>query len=167
VATVPWQAAAAVDDFDTFYAANFNRLVVGLFAYTGDMALAQDLAQEAFCRALQRWNSVARYDDPLAWIRRVAWNLTRSRWRRHRTAQAHLRTQRETHVAPPSPDRVALEGALAKLPGNQRRAIVLYYLADMSVADIAAQEGASEGTVRSLLHRGRAALAVHLSDIDA
>jgi RNA polymerase sigma-70 factor (ECF subfamily) len=103
-ATVSDATTAAVDGFDEFYAANFNRLVVGLYAYTGDMALAQDLAQESFCRTLQRWSKVSRYDDPVAWVRRVAWNLTKSRWRRNQVAQAHLRTQREMHVAPPSPD---------------------------------------------------------------
>ena len=98
---------------------------------------------------------------------REAWNLAASRWQRSRVARRHLLSGREQSVPPPSPDRVALHSALAKLPAGQRRAIILYYLADLSVADIAAQEGVAEGTVRSLLHRGRAALAVHLTDIDA
>ncbi len=155
------------EDFEAFYGANFQRLVVGLLAYTGDLAQAQDLAQEAFCRALLRWRKVARYDDPVAWVRRVAWNLAASRWQRNRIARRHLLAGREQSMPPPSPDRVALDTALARLPANQRRAIILFYLADMSVADIAAQEGSPEGTVRSLLHRGRAALAIHLADHDA
>ncbi len=63
----------------------------------------------------------------------------------------------------PGPDRVALTAALARLPANQRRAVVLHYLADLSVTQIAAQEDVPEGTVKSWLHRGRAALAAQLS----
>jgi len=76
------------DDFAEFYGAHFQRLAVQLFAYLGDRAEAQDLTQEAFCRALERWPSVGRYDDPSAWVRRVAWNLATSSTprRRRRTA---------------------------------------------------------------------------------
>ncbi len=150
--------------FDDFYHAHFRSLVVQLTAYTGDRGQAQDLVQEAFCRAYAHWGRLARYDDPLAWVRRVAWNLGHNRWRRLRTAQAWLLRQRETHVAEPSPDRVALDTALAKLPPKHRRAVVLHYLADLTVAEIAAQERVAEGTVKSWLHRGRTALATHLCD---
>ncbi|MET8123502.1 sigma factor [Micromonospora sp. NPDC005189] len=64
-----------------------------------------DLVQEAFCRAYARWDRLAGYEDPLAWVRKVAWNLGHNRWRRLRTAQTWLLRQRETHVAEPSPDR--------------------------------------------------------------
>ncbi|WP_410814367.1 sigma factor-like helix-turn-helix DNA-binding protein [Micromonospora sp. 067-2] len=150
--------------FDDFYHAHFRGLVVQLRAYTGDVAQAQDLVQEAFCRVFARWDQVSRYDDPLAWTRRVAWNLAHNRWRRLRTARAWLLRQREAHVAGPGPDRVALEAALAVLPARQRRAVILHYLADLSIAEIAAQEQVAEGTVKSWLHRARAALAAALRD---
>ncbi|MFC0007185.1 RNA polymerase sigma factor [Micromonospora siamensis] len=150
-------------DFDQLYHAHFRSLTVQLTAYCGDLAQAQDLVQEAFCRAFARWSKVSRYDDPVAWVRRVAWNLASSRWRRLRTAQSFLRRQREEHVPGPGPDRVALDAALAQLPPNHRRAVVLHYLADLSVSQIAAQEDVAEGTVKSWLHRGRAALASQLT----
>lgn len=150
-------------DFDELYHAHFRSLTVQLTAYCGDLSQAQDLVQEAFCRAFARWSRVSRYDDPLAWVRRVAWNLAASRWRRIRTARSFLGRQREEHVAGPSPDRVALTAALALLPLNQRRAVVLHYLADLSVTQIAQQEQVPEGTVKSWLHRGRAALATQLT----
>ncbi|WP_435795466.1 RNA polymerase sigma factor [Micromonospora luteifusca] len=162
----PGTAASAQAEllFDDFYHANFRGLVVQLTAYTGDRGQAQDLVQEAFCRAYARWDRLARYEDPLAWVRKVAWNLGHNRWRRLRTAQTWLLRQRETHVAEPSPDRVAVDAALAKLPPKQRRAVVLHYLADLTIAEIAAQEQVAEGTVKSWLHRGRTALATHLRD---
>lgn len=55
-----------------------------------------------------------------------------------------------------------LVAALATLPDNYRRAVVLHHLADLPVAEIASREGGPEGTVKSWLHRGRAALAAQL-----
>ncbi len=157
-------AAVEPTGFDAFYAANFDRLIMQLYAYTGDLAQAQDVVQEAFARALPRWAQVAGYDDPAAWVRRVAWNLATSRWRQLRTFRAYASRHRPEHVTGPTPDRVALATALATLPASLRRAVVLHYVADLSVADIARQEGVPDGTVKSWLHRGRAALAVALAE---
>ncbi|MGW5671392.1 SigE family RNA polymerase sigma factor [Micromonospora sp. NPDC003776] len=152
--------------FDDFYHAHFRSVTTQLRAYTGDLGQAQDLAQEAFTRALARWDRLVRYDDPVAWVRQVAWNLARSRWRRLRTARDHLLRQRrvEPEVPGPTPDRVAIDRALAALPANHRRVVVLHYLADLPIAQIALQEGVAEGTVKSWLHRGRAALATLLNE---
>lgn len=153
--------------FEDFYAANFHSLTIQLYAYTRDLGMAQDVVQEAFCRALARWTKLTGYDDPSAWVRRVAWNLATSRWRRARTAALFLKQQRPEHVAEPSPDRVALARALATLKPDHRRAVILHYLADLPVGEIARQEGVSENTVKSWLHRGRAALAAQLTDKEA
>jgi RNA polymerase sigma-70 factor (ECF subfamily) len=156
-----------IDDFGEFYAAHFHALTVQLFAYTGDLAEAQDVVQEAFCRALARWPSLVTYDDPLAWVRRVAWNLATSRWRKVRTALAFARRQREEVVSGPGPDRVALVAALSRLPVRQRQAVVLHYLADLPISAIADELGVAEGTVKSWLYRARAALARELVDARA
>ena len=153
-----------MDDFADFYAAQFHGITVQVFAYTGDFALSQDIAQEAFTRAVSRWERLRNYDDPGAWVRRVAFNLASSRWRRGRIAAAYLRRQREEHVEGPSPDRVALARALATLPGRHRRVVILHYLADLSIAQIAHQENVPPNTVKSWLHRSRAQLAAQLGD---
>ncbi|HLT12266.1 MAG TPA: sigma-70 family RNA polymerase sigma factor [Micromonosporaceae bacterium] len=151
-------------DFEAFYKANAHALAVQVYAYTGDLDQAQDLAHEAFVRALAQWPKVSTYEDPMAWLRRVAWNLATSRWRRSRTASAYLARQRVEHAAEPSPDRVALAAALATLPEPQRRVVILFYLAELTVAEIARHEGCAEGTVKSRLARGRAALAAQLAE---
>ncbi|MCA2213075.1 RNA polymerase sigma factor [Jidongwangia harbinensis] len=157
-------AADSPTSFDEVYAAQYADLTVQLYAYFGDLQEAQDVVQEAFCRALRRWSSVSRYDDPVAWVRRVAWNLAVSRWRRSRTAMSFLRRQRrqEPQVDGPNTDRVALVDALATLPATQRRAMVLHYLGDLSIAEIADRENVAVGTVKSWLHRGRTGLAAQL-----
>jgi len=163
-AAVGTSAGAAEREFAEFYAASFQALAVQLYVYTGDLDEAHDLVQEAFCRAYARWSSIARYDDPAAWVRRVAFNLANNRWQRAKAALRYLRRQRVEHEAGPNPDRVAVVAALAKLPATQRRAVVLHYLAGLTVAEIAAQEGVAAGTVKSWLHRGRVALAALTGD---
>jgi RNA polymerase sigma-70 factor (ECF subfamily) len=153
-------------DFAEFYAATFHGLCMQLYAYTGDLAAAQDVVQEAFCRALPRWSTLCGYDDPAAWIRKVAWNLATSRWRQLRR-MAGLGHVRDDAIEAPRVERVDLMNALATLPPRQRQAVVLHYLADTSVAETAAIIGTSEGTVKSWLHRARATLAGQLAVVDA
>jgi RNA polymerase sigma-70 factor, ECF subfamily len=162
------EALPAVPSFDEIYAAHYGDLTVQLYAYFGDRQEAQDVVQEAFCRAYARWRTTSAYDDPVAWVRRVAWNLALNRWRRRRTVRTFLRRQRpeEPRVDGPGPERVALIAALATLPDNQRRAIVLRYLADLPVAEIADREGVAAGTVKSWLHRARQTLAAQLGLTD-
>mgnify|MGYP001116417977 CR=1 FL=1 len=145
--------------FDEFYEANVQRLTLMLYAYTADLHLAQDCVQEAFTRAWPRWRRLVEYDNPAAWIRRVALNIASSRWQRMRAARAHAHLHPQTVVDGPGPERVALARALATLPERHRRVLVLFHIADLSIAEIAAQEMVSEGTVKSWLHCGRAALA--------
>ncbi len=47
------------------------------------------------------------------------------------------------------------------LPANQRTAVALHYGADLSIASIAAELELTEGAVKTLLHRARAALRAH------
>jgi RNA polymerase sigma-70 factor (ECF subfamily) len=151
-------------DFEECYAAHFPKITVQIAAYVGGVAEAQDIVQEAFARALPRWGKLAGYADPGAWVRHVAWNLAKTRWRRQQRLALFLRGHREEQVAGPGPDRVALTRALAKLPETHRRAFVLYYIAEMTVAEIAEQERTPEGTIKSWLHRARAAMAAQLAE---
>jgi hypothetical protein len=105
--------------FDEFYEANVQRLTLTLYAYTADLHLAQDCVQEAFTRAWPRWQRLVAYDNPAAWIRRVAMNIASSRWQRMRAARAHAHLHRDTVVDGPGPERVALARALATLPERQ------------------------------------------------
>jgi RNA polymerase sigma-70 factor, ECF subfamily len=162
---VDLRMAAADMDFADFYAATFHGLCLQLFVYTGDLATAQDMVQEAFCRALPRWSTLSTYDDPAAWVRKVAWNLATSRWRQLRRF-AGLTHAPDGVVEAPGVERIDLMNALATLPPRQRQAVVLHYLADASVAEIAAIIGTSDGTIKSWLHRARITLAGQLGRED-
>ena len=161
-------APRASTDFDEFYLATVNGVVRQLYALTGDMEDARDIAQEAFAKAWDRWSHVSSYDAPEAWVRTVAHRIAISSWRRNRTkAAAYRRHGPSTATAEPSVDAVLLAKALKTLPDNQRRAIVLHYLADLSVEQIAREIGAPAGSVKAWLSRGRVALASSLGSLEA
>jgi RNA polymerase sigma-70 factor (ECF subfamily) len=121
------------------YAASFQRLVGQLYAMTGDQCEAQDAVQEAFVRAWARRGKIDRNRAPEAWVRVTAWRIAASRWRRARdgTRLGSLAARPES-TAGPTPDRVAFSDALRKVPADQRRALVLYHLCDLTVDQIAA-----------------------------
>jgi RNA polymerase sigma-70 factor (ECF subfamily) len=153
-------------EFDAFYAASYSRLVHQLHAMTGDREEAADCVQEAFARAWSRRGSLDTAQAPEAWVRTTAYRLAVSRWRRmvrgRRDADRALHPG--DHAAAPTPDRVALVAALQQLPADQRRALVLHHLCDLSVAEVAAEVGSPTGTVKARLSRGRTALHALLSD---
>jgi len=70
-------------------------------------------------------------------------------------------------AAGPGPDRIAFVEALRKVPAEQRRALVLYHLVDLTVQQIAAETRVRPGTVKARLARGRAALAPYLRETTA
>ena len=130
----------------------------------GSVTEAQDCVQEAFIRAWDRRRTLDTEQSPEAWVRTVAYRLAVSRWRKARQAFLPPDRSRQPDQSPPEPDitRVALARALQQLPADQRRAIVLHHLCDLSVAEIAHELGAPVGTVKARLSRGRTALAALL-----
>jgi RNA polymerase sigma-70 factor (ECF subfamily) len=154
---------AAYGSLDDLYTASYRRLVAQLYAVTGNRQEAEDVVQEAFMRALPRWEAVQGYDSPEAWLRTVALNLARSRWRRAKRGAAALVKHGVPDAAPElSPDHVALMSAMKGLPEAQREALVLHHFVGMSVDEVAASIGAPSGTVKARLSRGRTALAAVL-----
>jgi RNA polymerase sigma-70 factor (ECF subfamily) len=153
-------------EFDDFYTASFQRITGQVYAMIGNRDEAQECVQEAFARAWSHRAKIDRTEHPEAWVRTTAYRLAVSRWRRTvvRRRPADRALQPDRHVGAPDPNRVALLAALAQLPTDQRRALVLHHLCDLSVAAVAAEVGAPEGTVKARLSRGRAALAVLLDD---
>lgn len=144
-------------DFDEFYVASRDRLVAHVAALTGDLAEAQDHVQEGFIRAWARWDRIRDYDDPEAWVRRCSYNLAVSRWRRGRRLLLRSEVLDVRPLADPAD--VSLIEALGRLPEQERRSLVLQSVVGLSVADIAREMEAREGTVKSWLSRGRARLA--------
>ena len=159
VGVVSGKASAEVPaGFDAVYRAQYPRLVRSFTAACGSREVAADLVQHAFMQLWADWPRVSRYESPSAWVTRAAISRLRDHYRslRH-LASALLRLEREPQPSPSATggEGDALRDALARLPLRQRIAVVLYYLDDRSVADVAAIMGVSEGTVKRHLFRAR------------
>jgi RNA polymerase sigma-70 factor (ECF subfamily) len=158
--------AAAEAALAEVYHASYRRLVTQLYAFTTDLTEAQDVVQEAFARALAKPRALADVDAPEAWLRTVAVNLVRRRWRRRQILATIMRKERPVQqlvAEPPGPERSDLRDALAALPRPYREVIVLHYLADLPVDEVASVLDIPVGTVKSRLSRGRSALATRLN----
>ena len=130
---------------------------------TGSRPAAEDAVAEALARAWERTERGEVIDNVAAWVTTVATNLARSRWRRMRAEQRA--TERIVPLSPETPDEVFdLRAALAALPRRQREVTVLRYLLGHDVRGVARILGVSEGTVKTSLHRARAALARALGE---
>ena len=151
--------------FDDFFAAHFGELVGALGVAVGPEAAA-DAVQEAFVRAHGRWRRLASMDHPLAYVRRIAINRLIDEHRRQRRwerARPVLVERDDPHASVADID---LARALAQLPRGQRLAVVLHYLLDLPVDDVASELHVSPGTVKSQLHDARRALRRTLEVLD-
>jgi RNA polymerase sigma-70 factor (sigma-E family) len=150
--------------FAELYQACYERLVLTAYAMTNDLGVAEEITQEAFALAYDRQNRVARTDSPEAWLRTVVVNLARRRFRRGATLARILRRQQAEPPPPPEPpgEHLDLHAAIRGLGEEHRTVVVLHYLADLPVDEVAAVLGVPVGTVKSRLARARAALAERL-----
>jgi RNA polymerase sigma-70 factor (ECF subfamily) len=155
---------SAQDEFDRFFRLQSPRLMGQAYVLSGEAGGAQDLVQESFMRAWQRWDEVRAMEHPEAWVRRVLYNLAVSGWRRSRRLVPLSGI--EPSVNGPHPDAIALAAALRTLPRRQAQAIVLHDAAGLSAPEVALELGVPEGTVRSWLSRGRAVLASRMSETE-
>jgi hypothetical protein len=101
---VSFDVPVPTDDFAEFYEASYGRVVALVAAIVGERHQAEDIAQEAFSRALTRWSRVARYDLPEAWVRRVALRLSIDAGRRTRRAALLSRGTWQPAGSLPAPD---------------------------------------------------------------
>lgn len=137
-------------------------------AITNDPEAAADLLQEAFLR-LYRFAGRVDPERPLEpWLYRVTTNLAYTAVKRRRSWLRPLEEITEWIAGgkKSSPQALAemdeeaqrVQQAIASLPLNQRVVVVLYYINDLSLQEIADILGIPEGTVKSRLHYGRLAL---------
>ena len=160
-------------DFDRFFLTHYDGLLRSLTAITGDRERANDCVQEAFIRAFSRWRRIRRYDNPVTWVRRVAIHLSRdvhrSETRRRRREDLD---QPLTLASMPSPEsrvvgEIGLVGLLGQLTPQQRAVAALFYVEDISVAEIASSLSLSTGAVKFHLHKARTSLKALLESEEA
>lgn len=151
----------AIQPFEAFYRSNYRQVLACVFGLS-QPGSAEDLTQEAFLAASQRWDEVGALDNPGAWVRRVAINRAASAYHRRRAeARAILRLSGRNHeiVPPMSAPAEEVWTAVRLLPRRQREAIVLCLVAGYSRSEAAEMMGVGVETVKSHLQRGRQTLA--------
>jgi RNA polymerase sigma factor (sigma-70 family) len=153
-------------DLEGLFRAHATPLLRLAVVLTGDRPLSEELVQEAFVR-LHRSGSVPAAGTELAYLRRTVINLSHGHHRRLRIVRAQgtetprtgeaaevdvVRRERQRQVA----------AAIRALPYRQRECIVLRFYAELTDNEIAEALGISPGSVKTHLHRARAALADRL-----
>lgn len=142
--------------------ARHRQWVVGLLrAFVQDSAQAEDLAQEAFCRAHRAAAAYRAQGQFPAWLKRIAINVARDALRKGHIASVLPLELAETAPAPDHFDPMAalmsdvlredVRSAIQRLPEEQRLAVIMRFFGDMSIQDIAWAMQCPEGTVKTRL----------------
>ena len=145
--------------FDDFMRREYSRALAFARAVTHSWNEADDLCQDAFLAAYQRWSEVSHYERPDGFVRRVIANRSVSGHRRRAAEAKAIRRIEQGRPIDTDGTDPAFWAAVGRLPARQRHVIALHYLEDRSVADIAAVLDIAEGTVKAHLHAGRQTLA--------
>jgi RNA polymerase sigma-70 factor (ECF subfamily) len=125
-----------------------------------DPGRAEDIAQDIF---LKIWQALPVYDGraaPSTWLYTIARNtcLSALRSEHYRKASPLDGAPEPASASGAASLRIELEQCLSRLPEVQRTVVVLFYLEEKSVEDVAGLLDLPEGTVKSHLHRARRAL---------
>jgi len=155
-----------VDDFDEFFFENYARVVRSLTLAGGAFGDAEDAAQDAFAKAMQRWKAVSAMNRPATWVYVVAARQLRRRLQRdsRMAEQMHFLAAETADHADAVLASEVIERSLSVLPPRQRLAVVLRFHADLTVPEVSRAMGCSEGTVKSTLHAALEHLRIDLGD---
>lgn len=139
-------------------------------------AEAEDIAQEVFLKAFERFHELCHSPTAAGWLKRVATNLSlnhlsryRSRWSFFSEMFAARSEEEDLPFDVPAPDNLEqeladldrhhlVEQALQRLPAAQRVPLVLYHLEGLRYEEIAARLNISLGKVKTDIFRAREAL---------
>lgn len=127
----------------------------------GDRAVAEDLLQETLLAAVRSADSFRGDAAASTWMCGIARHLVARHWeseRRSDVARSRLQVVPDTDPEQQLLDRDEVAAALGRLPALHRQVLVLKYLDELPVQDIADQVGRSKVQVQSLLQRAREGL---------
>jgi RNA polymerase sigma-70 factor (ECF subfamily) len=151
--------------FEEFFAEHRTGVYGAIWLVTRSRDLAEEIAQDAFCRVWERWDHVAGLEDPEGYVYRTALNVWHSRRRR-----AAVAVRRAVHTIPPDDGLARVEAedavlrALAPLSERQRAAIVLTDLLGFTSEEAGDALGVRASTVRVLAKRARDRLRTELEE---
>ena len=156
-------------DFEEYVTQSRRSLLRYAVVLSNDPELAQDVVQDVLLKAGEHWQRIGRLDHPHAYVRRMLTNELTS-WRR-KWGRVEPRPDTELdHCVPDGTDLVERRDLvlreLGRLPTQQRAAVILRYLEDLSDQQIATILGCRPATVRAHLHRALKTLRVEPTTSD-
>jgi RNA polymerase sigma factor (sigma-70 family) len=154
------------DEFAELFAAAYPQVVRTVWFVIHDRAAAEEVAQDAFTELFRDWARLRDFDRPDLWVRRVAIRKAQreASRRTRRVVLEHAAsngTLIEDGLRLPDPELVA---AIRALPPKQRAIVVLFYLEDRPMDEVADLVGCSTSTGFVHLHNARKRLAATLGE---
>lgn len=149
------------DDYVEFVSARLPRLHRQAYLLTNDRHRADDQVQQTCVNLYVHWRQARKADSMDRYVNGMLVKAFLSERRRSWSTRVTLTESLPERVdgEPTSiEDRAVLSQALSQVPRKQRLVLVLRFLCDQSVADVAEALGCSPGTVKSQCSHGLAAL---------
>ena len=146
------------DGFERFYRKHVAEVYQYALAVLGNSADAEDVTQQTFLNAYRAFQRGGRPTKPHNWLIKIAHNVCRMRWRQSGRRLEEVPLESVPEPAAPDHDKPSLDevlAALARLPLNQRAAIVMREVEDRSYAEISDVLGVTVPAVEALLFRAR------------
>ena len=150
------------ESFESFYRRERSGMVGLAYVLSGSRLAAEDLAQDAFTAAYRHWDQVGLLEQPAAWVRKVVANNSFSLLRRVKAEARALLRIRAVAVPELPPGSTEVWDEVRRLPRRQTETVAYYYLAGLTMPEIAEILGCSKDTVNTHLRRARATLAQRL-----
>ena len=158
---------AAADLVDLYY----ERIYLFMRRLGHNRQVSEDLTQEIFLNA---WRHIGQLRDGKAlnsWLYRIAGNISRLYWRRHKGREAasiesievaDSSNKTECDKAGHYEQLEQLKNAVTRLPVKLRQAVVLHYMQQLTITEAAEAAGIRKGTFKSRLNRALRALRRHV-----
>ena len=149
------------EEFTSFVLGSQPALRRTAYLMCGDWSLASDYVQEAYLRVYRHWPRLRGQAEARSYARKCVVSVVIDAKRRRSSTEVPVDAVAELggpDEAAASADRALLTRCLAQVSARQRACLVLRYYDDLSVHEVAAALGISEGTVKSQTARGLAAL---------
>ncbi|WP_329107244.1 SigE family RNA polymerase sigma factor [Micromonospora sp. NBC_01699] len=148
-------------EYVEFVTARLARMQRIAYLLCGDAHRADDLVQQTFTTLYVQWRRVRAVEYPDAYVRTMLVRTFLSEKRLAWSSRVDLTDSVPERITPEGPgveDRAVLRDALSRVPKRQRAVLVLRFLCDLPVDEVAELLGCSPGTVKSQTSHGLAAL---------
>ncbi len=146
----------------------YSKIVNVVYYLTRDSVLAEDIAQETFATAMERFTQLRDPNKFLPWLTAIAVNLAKDYLRHNQktvlvshidfAAIGATTNDPSEEITKDMEAQEIITNALPKLSPREQKVIVLKYYLDMKEKDIAFSLGISIGTVKKSLFRARSKL---------